>query len=90
LCKAKRDLRQLIEDVKEEERNALSEINRTAKQQGFAVQELWLARQEIFEKVAGFGQAPPCYLCDKPAPDYSNILEEEHKHGDGFQIGIEA
>lgn len=90
LCKAKRALKQLIDDVKQEERSALSEITRTAKQQEFAGQELWLARQEIFEKVAGFGQAPPCYSLDKPAPDYSSILDEGHEHGDGFrQVGIE-
>jgi hypothetical protein len=85
----RRDLKQLIEDVKQEEQDALSEINRTAKQQEYAGQELWLVRQEIFEKVAGFGQAPPSYSYDKPAPDYSSILEEGHGHGEGFQIALE-
>ncbi|PMD35773.1 hypothetical protein L207DRAFT_515537 [Hyaloscypha variabilis F] len=91
LCDVKRTLKQLIQDIKEEERDGLSEINRTAKQFEFTKEELWLARQAIFEKVAGFGQAPPCYSYDKPAPDYSSILDEghEHQHGCGFEIGIQ-
>jgi hypothetical protein len=86
LCDAKRTLKQLIHDVKEEERDALAEINRTAKQFEFTREELWLARQAIFEKVAGFGQAPPCYSYDKPAPEYTSILDEGHghEHGCGF------
>lgn len=43
LCRAKRDLKQLIEDVKQEERRALAEINSTAKQLEFASQELLLS-----------------------------------------------
>jgi hypothetical protein len=90
LCKAKRDLKHLIEDVKQEERSALSEINSTAKQLEFASQELWLVRQEIFERVAGFGQAPPCYSDEKPAPDYSTILNDRAERANEFrQIGIE-
>lgn len=92
LCDAKRTLKQLIHDVKEEERAALAEINKTAKQFEFTREELWLARQAIFERVAGFGQAPPSYSYDKPAPDYSSILDEGHGHqyGCGFQIGVET
>jgi len=92
LCDAKRTLKQLIRDVKEEERDALAEINRTAKQFEFTREELWLARQAIFEKVAGFGQAPPSYSYDKPAPEYSSILDEGHGHqyGCGFRIGVET
>jgi hypothetical protein len=48
-------------------------------------------RKDIFEKVAGFGQAPLCYSDDKPAPNYSCILGEGHEHRDRFrQIGIET
>jgi hypothetical protein len=90
VSEARKSLRQLIEEVRQEERDALADINKTAKQLEYATQELWLVRQEIFEKVAGFGQAPPCYSYDKPAPDYSYIVGERHEQGDGSRVEIEA
>ncbi len=73
VSQATKSLGQLIEEVRHEERDALADINKTAEQLEYATQELWLVRQEIFEKVAGFGQAPPCYSYDEPAPDYPCI-----------------
>jgi hypothetical protein len=89
VSEARKSLRQLIEEVRQE-RDALADINKTAKQLEYATQELWLVRQEIFEKVAGFGQAPPCYSYDKPAPDYSSIVGEVHEQVHGCQIEMEV
>lgn len=74
----------LLEVVKREERDALSEVSGTAKKFDTARQDLQLIRQEIFEKVVGFGKAAPAYREMAPAPEYSTILDEGHEHGFGY------
>jgi hypothetical protein len=76
LSEAEPNLKELIEVAKQEEKSALSDINRTAKEVEYARQELQLVRQEIFEQVAGFGYSAPAYKYCEPAPEYSTTLNK--------------
>ena len=81
LSEAESNLRELVEIIKQRERDALSDIRGTARQLEDTRQELQHVRQGIFEKVAGFGEAAPAYneCCDR-AETYCTVPEERNEH----------
>jgi hypothetical protein len=79
LSEAAAKLKKLIEAANQAELNALCDVDTTAKELDDARQELQLVREEIFEKVAGFGLAAPAYKCCPPAPESAAILGDGHE-----------
>jgi len=81
-------LNEFIEMTKAREKGGLEEIKNTARQLEDSRQELQEIRQQIFEEVAGFGEAAPPYTecCDRA--DGFCVLPEYHEdEGDGPQMG---
>jgi xanthine/CO dehydrogenase XdhC/CoxF family maturation factor len=80
-------LDELIDMTKVREKRGLEEIRNTARQLEDARQELQEIRQQIFEEVAGFGEAAPPYTecCDR-AEDFCVLPEYQEDEGDGSQI----
>lgn len=76
LPEAEARLKELIEAMKGEERAATFDLETTVKRLEDARQELQQVRQEIFEAIAGFGQAAPAYGFIRPKRDCCHILEE--------------
>lgn len=91
-------LNEMIETMKQKEKDGLEFIKMTARTMEDSRQALQEIRQGIFEEVAGFGEAAPSYMecCDRAdgfcrLPDYphdegagpSEEDEEEHEQNDG-------
>lgn len=76
----------LIELTKAREKRGLEEIKPTSRQLEDARQALQEIRQQIFEEVAGFGEAAPSYTecCDR-ADDFCVLPEYQEDEGDGPQ-----
>jgi len=79
-------LDELVELTKVREKRGLEEIKNTARQLEDARQALQEIRQQIFEEVAGFGEAAPSYneCCDR-ADDFCVLPEYQENEGDGPQ-----
>ena len=79
-------LDELISMTKVREKRGLEEIRNTARQLEDARQELQEIRQQIFEEVAGFGEAAPPYTecCDR-ADGFCVLPEYQEDEGDGPQ-----
>ncbi len=80
-------LDEFIELTKVREKRSLAEIRNTARQLEDARQALQEIRQQIFEEVAGFGEAAPSYseCCDR-ADDFCVLPEYSEDECDGPQV----
>lgn len=80
-------LDELIELTKVRESRGLDKIRNTARQLEDTRQSLQEIRQQIFEEVAGFGEAAPPYseCCDR-ANGFCDLPEYQEDEGDGSQM----